>query len=85
MITEKAKEITGKIYRAYGSSSGVLFGIQPSLRASVEGIVQTVIDDVANTCPFCGEGDFDKEGLKSHLIHGDCREFEILPIIRRVF
>jgi hypothetical protein len=85
MITEKAKEITNKIYRAYGSDSGVLFGIHQGLRASVEGIVQTVIDDVANTCPFCGEGDFDKVGLKSHLNHGDCEVFEKLENIVRTF
>jgi hypothetical protein len=85
MITEKAKEITGKIYRAYGSDSGVLFGIQPSLRASVEGIVQAILDQTANTCPFCNEGDFDKIGLKSHLTHGDCEVFEKTENIDRVF
>lgn len=25
-------------------------------------------------CPFCGEDDFDKTGLKYHLLH-DCKEF----------
>jgi len=27
------------------------------------------------SCPFCGEGDFDRIGLKSHLLHGDCQQF----------
>jgi hypothetical protein len=27
------------------------------------------------TCPFCGEGDFDTVGLKSHLMN-HCEEFD---------
>ena len=32
-------------------------------------------------CPFCGEVEFDKPGLKHHLIRGHCRDFkETAPI-----
>jgi len=27
-------------------------------------------------CPFCGEDDFDKLGLKLHITRGHCEEFE---------
>ena len=50
-IGEKAKEITEKIYQAYGSETGVLFGIPPKQRASVEAIVQATItfqEEVSN-------------------------------------
>ena len=26
-------------------------------------------------CPFCNQGDFDLIGLRSHLMHGDCKVF----------
>ncbi len=29
-------------------------------------------------CPFCGESDFDLEGLKIHLVRGWCEPFEQL-------
>jgi hypothetical protein len=31
------------------------------------------------TCPFCNEPDFDKIGLKRHLLRGWCEEFEDTP------
>ena len=31
-------------------------------------------------CPFCKELDFDMEGLKSHLEHGDCEIYNSLNI-----
>ncbi len=42
-ISEQAKEITERIYQAYGSGTGVLFGIPPAQKASVEAIVQATI------------------------------------------
>ncbi len=36
-------------------------------------------------CPFCGETDFDKPGLKSHLEHGDCTEYNNTESIKRQF
>jgi transcription elongation factor Elf1 len=27
------------------------------------------------TCPFCDDGDFDKVGLKHHLLNGYCETF----------
>lgn len=44
MITKKALSLTNKIYQAYGSSSGYLFGIEPTHRSAVEGIVQSILD-----------------------------------------
>ena len=29
-------------------------------------------------CPFCGEGDFDRIGLKHHLDTGWCNEYNIV-------
>ena len=37
------------------------------------------------SCPFCGEDDFDLVGLKSHLVHGDCDEFNKTENIKRIF
>jgi hypothetical protein len=37
------------------------------------------------TCPFCGETGFDNIGLKSHIKHGDCKIFESLEDIDRIF
>lgn len=33
-------------------------------------------------CPFCKEDDFDLEGLKVHLVHGDCEEYEKIDIFK---
>ena len=44
MITNHAKEITNRIYIAYGSDTGVLFGIPLNWRFSIESIVQCTID-----------------------------------------
>jgi len=35
-------------------------------------------------CPFCGEDDFDKEGLKGHLVH-DCEEYAKIEVEPRMF
>lgn len=35
------------------------------------------------TCPFCGETDFDKVGLKIHIINGWCEEFENTEVPER--
>ena len=43
-ISEEAKKVTEYIYIAYGSSTGVLFGIPPAQRSAVEAIVQVAID-----------------------------------------
>ena len=42
-ISKQAKKITRKIYSAYGTDSGVVFGIRSDLRASIETIVQVVL------------------------------------------
>jgi len=34
-------------------------------------------------CPFCGEHDFDREGLKNHFLAGHCDEFNETPDIVR--
>ena len=45
MITEKRiDEITEELYRAYGSGTGVLFGIPSSLKSAVRAIVKVVIN-----------------------------------------
>ena len=36
-------------------------------------------------CPFCGEGDFDKIGLKGHLEHMDCEIYNNIETPRRIF
>jgi len=36
-------------------------------------------------CPFCGEDDFDKIGLKSHLEHGDCEPYNNTEKLNRIF
>ena len=35
-------------------------------------------------CPFCHENDFDLIGLKGHLVY-DCKDFESIQTVRRVF
>lgn len=42
-------------------------------------------DDCDIKCPFCGESDFDKVGLKGHLFYGDCAEYEQTEPPRRLF
>ena len=42
-ISKKATEITDLIYKAYGSGTGVLFGLPPAFYASVQAIVQAVL------------------------------------------
>lgn len=59
-ISNRAKEITDGIYRAYGSGSGYLFGIPPEHRLAIESIVQVVLDrcdaqhepSETEQCPF---------------------------------
>jgi len=65
-ISERAKEITDNIYTAYGSGTGVLFGIPSAFREGVRAIVQSAIGEGVK-CPFCGEDGFDFKGLKYHL------------------
>ena len=36
-------------------------------------------------CPFCGERGFDLVGLKSHLLNGDCEEFNKIETLTRLF
>ena len=43
-ISDKAKRITERIYLAYGTDSGYLFGILPNYRSAVEAIVQFTLD-----------------------------------------
>ena len=43
-IDEEAKEITKQIYQAYGSDSGILFGIPSHLRREVEALVKVVLN-----------------------------------------
>ena len=43
-ISEKAKEITRRLYIAYGSDTGYLFGILPDKRSAVEAVVQSTLD-----------------------------------------
>jgi len=33
-------------------------------------------------CPFCGEDDFDLEGLKAHLLNSWCPVFDDIPTWR---
>ena len=44
MISQKAKDFTRILYKAYGSHSGYLFGITPDKKEAVEAIVQVTID-----------------------------------------
>ena len=43
MISDKAKKITEKIYLAYGTDSGILFGIPSDKRSIVEAIVSATL------------------------------------------
>jgi len=36
-------------------------------------------------CPFCFEDDFDRMGLKSHLMNEDCQQFNETNSIIRIF
>lgn len=45
-IEEKADEITDNIYHAYGSGTGVLFGIPSHLRKSVRAIVKITLEHI---------------------------------------
>ncbi len=84
-ISKKAIDLTDGIYVAYGSGSGYLFGIEPNKKEAVKAVVQVILDRLESGCPFCGEGDFDKPGLKSHFEHGDCEEYNNTEVINRVF
>jgi hypothetical protein len=84
-ISKRAIDLTDGIYVAYGSGSGYLFGIEPNKKEAVKAIVQVTLDRLENSCPFCGVADFDKPGLKSHLEHGDCEEYNNTEAIKRVF
>ncbi len=44
MISQKAKDFTEVIYKAYGSGTGWLFGISPDKREAVEAIVDVTIE-----------------------------------------
>ena len=39
-----AKEITERIYEAYGTDSGVLFGIPPAYRDEVEMVIKVALE-----------------------------------------
>ena len=43
-ISEEAEEITESIYTAYGSGTGILFGIPSNLHTAVSVIVQLALD-----------------------------------------
>jgi len=47
-ISQEAKIIANKIYRAYGTDSGYLFGISPDKKSLVEAIVQATLDILVN-------------------------------------
>lgn len=40
---EEKKRLTDRLYRAFGSSTGYLFGLAPTDRAAVEAIVGVII------------------------------------------
>ena len=40
---QEIDEITDELYRAYGSGTGILFGIPPHLRSSVRAIVKVIL------------------------------------------
>ena len=40
---KEADEVTNSLYDAYGSETGVLFGIPPDLRFSVRGIIKVML------------------------------------------
>ncbi len=37
------------------------------------------------SCPFCFVSDFDRIGLKSHLLNGDCQQFNDTDNLQRLF
>lgn len=43
-ISKKAIEITDRIYQAYGTHSGILFGIPSSCRSAVEAVVSSALE-----------------------------------------
>ncbi|KKK83025.1 hypothetical protein LCGC14_2797500, partial [marine sediment metagenome] len=43
-ISIEARKLTDRIYEAYGTGSGIIFGIPPEHRDAVVGIVQSVLD-----------------------------------------
>jgi hypothetical protein len=43
------------------------------------GVAERFCEGLYLTCPFCGEGDFDAEGLKyHHLLNGSCDQFNAI-------
>ncbi len=42
-ITARAKQIADRLYAAFGTDSGILFGIPPHLRTTVEAIIQQTL------------------------------------------
>ena len=55
-ITKEAEEITERLYRVYGSHSGWLFGISPDKKDSVEAVVQSVMNFIAEAEALAKEG-----------------------------
>lgn len=45
-ISDRAKEIVEHIYIAYGTDSGILFGIPSNCRSAVEAVVKVTLDIV---------------------------------------
>lgn len=42
-------------------------------------------DPILVRCPWCGEPDYDLNGLKSHIAKGDCEAYNAAQIIRSPF
>jgi hypothetical protein len=51
-----AKMITERIYRMYGSETGVLFGLLPEKRRTVESIIEIALELYENEFREQGEG-----------------------------
>lgn len=57
-MTHTPEQIVDFLYRAYGSGTGDLFGIPPSLKESVSAIVKLVVEKSRDDCAGLNPGGY---------------------------
>jgi len=72
---EEAKEYIDNLF---GNKTGII------IKEGNKYIVK-VIDNSNLECPFCKTKGFDKIGLKSHLEHGDCNDYNETEGLNRIY
>lgn len=83
----KISELTGEDFHGYRSEvySAIGIAVDSAPRAPSQPTGQPTGEGEDLACPFCGEGDFDLEGLKGHIQNNDCVECASLPVQTRMF